>query len=68
MAAPKPDLHLRIPEEADAALELLAAASDRTKVHVATELLTEALLGKGHSLKVAALRYARLGFGGSGRE
>lgn len=68
MAAPKPDLHLRIPEEADAVLELLAAASDRTKVRVAEELLTEALLGRGHSLKLAALRYARLGFSGSGRE
>jgi hypothetical protein len=32
------------------------------------ELLTESLLGNGHSLKCAALRYARLGFGGSGRE
>ncbi|RPH43245.1 MAG: hypothetical protein EHM87_14375 [Burkholderiales bacterium] len=68
MAAPKPDLHLRIPEEADAVLELLATAGDKTKTRVAEELLTEALLGKGHALKVAALRYARLGFGGSGRE
>jgi hypothetical protein len=59
---------MRTSEEVAAMLELLAAASDRTKVQVATELLTEALLGEGHSLKVAALRYARLGFGGSGRE
>lgn len=49
-------------------LELLATAGDKTKTRVAEELLTEALLGKGHALKVAALRYARLGFGGSGRE
>ncbi|HYF57364.1 MAG TPA: hypothetical protein VEA81_00255 [Burkholderiaceae bacterium] len=64
MSAPRPDLHLRLPEEADAVLELLATAGDTTKTAVAQQLLVEALLGRGHALRVAAVRYARLGIVG----
>lgn len=68
MSLPKPDLHIRLLPEADAVLELIAAAEERTKVAVAEQLLAECLLGRAHALKVAAARYARLGITGTPRE
>jgi hypothetical protein len=59
--------HVRLSDEADAVLELLAHARGGTdsKASVLGELCEEALLGKGHALRVAALRFARLGLSGS---
>ena len=68
MSLPKPDIHVRLLPDADAALELIAAVEQRTKVAVAEQLLTERLLGRGYAVRVAALRFARLGLSGSGRE
>lgn len=56
--------HVRLSDEADAVLELMAQAGVRDKAALAADLLEEALLGRAHSLKVAAVRFARLGFGG----
>ena len=63
MAAPKHEisLHIRLSDEADALIELLPEANETTKIKIAEELLHRALLGEGHALKVAALRYSRFG-------
>jgi len=70
MAATKRDhsTHVRLSDEADAMLELLAQAGTRDKAALAADLLEEALLGRGHALKVAAMRFARLGIAGISRE
>ena len=61
-------VHVRLSDEADALLELLAAAGNTEKGRVASDLLHRALLGEGYALKVAADRLARMGFGGRARE
>jgi hypothetical protein len=61
-------VHVRVCDEADAVLELIASASARDKAAVAADLLHRALLGEGHSVKVAALRFARAGLIGTDRE
>ena len=60
--------HVRLTDEAYAVLELLAEARNDDKAAVLSVLCEEALLGRGHALKVAALRFARLGFGGRAGE
>ena len=60
--------HVRLSEEADAVLELMAQAAVRDKAALAADLLEEALLGRAHTLRMAALRFARLGFGGTSGE
>jgi hypothetical protein len=62
--------HVRLSDEADAVLELLAQARGGTdsKASVLAELCEEALLGKGHALRVAAMRFARLGLSGRNGE
>ena len=49
-------------------IELLAEARETTKIKIAEELLHRALLGEGHALKVAAIRYSRLGLAGIGKD
>ena len=61
-------IHVRVSDESDAVLDLMSQAHQRAKADIAAELVEEALLGRGHSLRIAALRYARLGFGGPARE
>ena len=70
MAAVKHEIsiHIRICEEADAVLELMSAATNATKVKIAEDLVHRALLGEGHALKVAAIRYSRLGLTGIGKD
>jgi hypothetical protein len=58
------DIHVRICDEADAVLELLATSERKNKTQVAAELLERSLLGEGYALKIAARRFARLGFDG----
>ncbi len=62
MAAVKHEvsIHIRLSDEADAMIELLAEARETTKIKIAEDLLHRALLGEGHALKVAAIRYSRL--------
>jgi hypothetical protein len=59
---------VRVSDEADAVLELMCQAGARDKAALAAELVEEALLGRGHALKVAAMRFARLGIAGNDRE
>ena len=70
MAAVKHEisLHIRLSDEADALIELLAEAKETTKIKIADELLRRALLGEGHALKVAAIRYSRLGLNGISKD
>lgn len=49
-------------------LELMAQAGTRDKAALLAELAEEALLGRGHALKVAAMRYSRLGIAGIDRD
>lgn len=65
MSLPKPDLHLRISEEANASLELLAEAKQRNKSEIAALYLEEALLGRTHNLRLAAMRFTRMGISGT---
>ena len=60
--------HVRLSDEADAVLELMAQAQNRDKAAVLAELCEEALLGRGHALRMAALRYSRLGLSGRAGE
>ena len=61
-------VHVRLSDEADAVLELMAQSGKRDKAALLAELAEEALLGRGHALKVAAMRFARLGIAGIERE
>lgn len=61
-------VHVRLSEDADAMLELLATAQERTKTEVAATVLHKSLLGEGYALRVAAERFARLGFRGTDRD
>ena len=55
-------IHIRLSDEADAMLELLAEAKETTKIKIAEDLLHRA------ALKVAAIRYSRLGLNGIGKD
>jgi hypothetical protein len=70
VVAPKREhsVHVRICDEADAVLELLAQVGSSDKSVVAADLLHRALLGEGHAVKVAAMRFARMGITGTARE
>ena len=61
-------VHVRLSDEADAVLELMAQSGKRDKAALLAELAEEALLGRGHALKMAAIRFARLGISGIERE
>lgn len=63
MAAVKHEIsiHIRLSDEADAVLELMSEAKEITKIKIVEDLVHRALLGEGHALKVAAIRYSRLG-------
>jgi plasmid stability protein len=52
-------VQVRLSEEAYDALKMLADANDHDLGEEAREVLTEALLGKGHGLKVLAERLTR---------
>lgn len=71
MSLPKPDLHIRISEDAMVALRAVTCAERGEDFPVATmaaDLLEEKLLGRTHTIKVAAERMARAGFSGTDRD
>lgn len=67
VSLPKPDLHIRI---SDQALQVLRAVTyaergeDYPVATMAAVILEEALLGRAHTLTVAAERLSAAGFGG----
>jgi hypothetical protein len=52
-------VQVRLGQEAYEILDLLADADDKDLGEVAREILTEALLGKGHAIKILAHRLSR---------
>ena len=52
-------VQVRLPQDAYEALAMLADANDHDLGEEGREILTEALLGKGHALKLLAKRLAR---------
>lgn len=69
-ASPKREnsVHVRLSDEADAALELMCQAGGHDKARLSAQLLEDALLGRCHALKMAATRFARLGLAGTDRD
>ncbi len=65
MSLPKPDLHIRITAEADAALALIAEYENRPKAEIAGQLLDTTLLGQVHAIKLILRKAKRLGFAGN---
>lgn len=61
-------VHVRLSDEADAVLEMLATANEADKAKIASDLLHRALLGEAYAMKLAALRMARAGLLGPTRE
>lgn len=57
-------VHVRLSDEADAMLSLLAESRGVDKGRLAADLLHRMLLGEGHTLRVAAERLFRLGLTG----
>ena len=64
MSLPKPDLHVRLCEEAKAKLRLMAEVEQLPESVLAAHYLEEVLMGKAHVLKVAARRLMRAGLDG----
>lgn len=52
-------VQVRLSEDAYDALRMIADAGDQDLGEVARTILTEALLGKSHALKLVAARFAR---------
>lgn len=68
MALPKPDLHVRVSPDCKAMLNLLAEVEGCPASVLAEHILEEAVLGRGHALKLAARQLSRLGIAGSERD
>lgn len=68
MSLPKPDIHVRVSDEAKATLRLLAEVEQIPAAVLAGRYLDEILLGKGHVLKIAARELARMGTAGTAGE
>ena len=59
MALELKPVQVRIPEDVYDVLKMLADANDHDLGEEAREILTEAILGKGHTLKLLAARLLR---------
>ncbi len=68
MALPKPDLHIRVSADCKALLGLLAEVEQVPVSTLAEHILEDAVLGKGHTLKLAARQLSRLGIAGTERD
>lgn len=60
-------VQVRLCEDAYEALSMIADATDKDLGEVARELLTDALLGKGHAIRLLAARLTRATTSGSKR-
>lgn len=65
MSLPKPDLHVRISHDCKAALALLAEVEQVPESVIASRLIEEAVLGRIHTIKIAARQLGRSGLAGS---
>jgi predicted DNA-binding protein len=64
VAEPLKSTHVRLSSEAHRVLSALADLEDKDNAELARLILEEALLGRVHTLTLAANRYKRLGFTG----
>lgn len=64
MSAPRPDLHIRVSPECRAIIGLLAEAEQVPISTLVEHIVEQAVLGRGHALKVAARSLSRLGIAG----
>ena len=60
-------VQVRLSEDAYEALRMIADVNDQDLGEAARLILTEALLGKSHAVKVTAERFARATKNGNGR-
>ena len=51
-------IHLKVSDDAHAALSLVADAAGKDKAALAAEMLEELLLGRAHAVRLVAARYA----------
>ena len=68
MSLDKPSVHVRLAPEQHRQLSVLAGLSDRDMAEVAAEILEQGIVGRFHTVRVAADRMERLGLTGIQRE
>lgn len=67
MSLPKPDLHIRLNEDAKSRLDLMAQVSDVPSSTLASSILERAIMGEAHALIMAAKKVMREGIAGIDR-
>lgn len=67
MSADLKPVQVRLPDDAYEALTMVARAADKDLGEVAREILTRALLGEAHAIRVLAERLTRATTSGSKR-
>jgi hypothetical protein len=68
MSEPLKSMHVRLCPEAHRVLSAIATIEEQDNAEIARRILEEALLGRVHSLMLAAEKVRGLGFSGSGRD
>ena len=61
-------VQVRLPDDAYAELQIIAAAQDKDLGEIAREMLVRMLLGEGHAVRLAAARLSRAVASGNARE
>jgi predicted DNA-binding protein len=64
MSEPLKSTHVRLSSEANRVLQALATVEEQSDSEIARRILEEALLGRVHTLMLAAEKVRRLGFSG----
>ena len=64
MSEPLKSTHVRLSSEANRVLAAIAAIEEQSDAEIARRILEEALLGRVHTLMLAAEKVRRLGFSG----
>ena len=68
MSEPLKSTHVRLSSEAHRVLSAIADYEEKDNAEMARLILEEALLGRVHTLMLAAEKVKRLGFGGISRD
>ena len=64
MSEPLKSIHVRLSSEAHRVLSAIATIEEQNDAEIARRILEEALLGRVHTLMLAAEKVRRLGFAG----
>ena len=67
MSEPLKSTHVRLSSEANRVLAAIAAIEEQSDAEIARRILEEALLGRVHTLMLAAEKVRLLGFSGTSR-